>query len=396
MIVPSSVEMLSACLAVGTAQLLITLRFFFRARPRPAKPFRDPPARVSVIVPCKGSPENLESNINSILEQDYPGEAEYIFVVPSRGDPAFKKLEAILSRPGPRRSVLISSGASASACSEKILNILYGCEHVSENSEVLLFADCDLTVPRDWLTGMVRPLENPDVIVTTAHTLPAPAPDDLWGHLMQAWVSGGVIYMELMNIISGNSLAISRKDFALLNVPRAWRTSLCEDLTLTRLVRRSGRKVYFVSRAIPRSMDSWDRRRFFLILNRWTLYFRFYAKAVWLPGVLLTFFKFYAVWWALQRAEFVPVTALFLADIANLSLISRAFKSCWRGDTGNQARLSIRGILRAAIYYPLLAVSLQLVYAINFIASLCRREVVWGGYRYLIHSADHIEAKPLS
>ncbi len=396
MVVPSSVEMLSACLAVGTAQLLITLRFFFRVRPRPAKPFRDPPARVSVIVPCKGSPENLESNVRSLLEQDYPGEAEYIFVVPSRGDPAFKNLEAILSRPGPRRSVLISSGAAPSACSEKILNILYGCEHVSENSEILLFADCDLTAPRDWLTGMVRPLENPDVIVATAHTLPAPGPKDIWGQLMKAWVSGGVIYMELMNIISGNSLAISRKDFARLNVPSAWRTSLCEDLTLTRLVSRSGRKVHFVSETIPRSADSWDRRRFFLILNRWTIYFRFYAKAVWLPGVLLTFFKFYAVWWALSRAEFAPLAALFSADVANLALISRTFKSCVRGDLRNQAGLSGRGILRATIYYPLLAASLQIVYAVNFISSLCRREVVWGGYRYRIHSADHIEAKPLS
>ncbi|HBB66249.1 MAG TPA: hypothetical protein DCZ93_02895 [Elusimicrobia bacterium] len=33
-------------------------------------------------------------NIAAFLEQDYAGEAEYIFVVPSRGDPAFEKSQA--------------------------------------------------------------------------------------------------------------------------------------------------------------------------------------------------------------------------------------------------------------------------------------------------------------
>ncbi|MFA6433254.1 MAG: glycosyltransferase [Elusimicrobiales bacterium] len=368
--------------------MLITLRFFFRARRRPPGSSGAAPAAVSVIVPCKGAAVNFETCILSLLEQDYPGEAEYLFVVPSRSDPAFGRLAAVLA--GKSTAKLLVSGAEPSECSEKILNLLHGVRNVSERSQILLFADCDITVPPGWLTAMARPLEDPSVIAATAHAVPAPPPDNFPGQVMKAWVCAGIVYLDLMRIISGNSMAISRRDFALLGVERAWKTSLSEDLTLTALAKRSGRKIYFAAGAAPRSPGRPDLGEVFTVLNRWMVYFRFYAKAVWFQGALLTVFKFYSVWWALSRADLIPLAALASADAANVALISRAFKP-YSGGRGDYEKLSGAALLRAAVRCSLLAAALQPVYAVNFLVSMFRREVTWAGRRYRIDAADRIK-----
>jgi ceramide glucosyltransferase len=389
MIAPLPGEMLVFCAAAGTAQLLFTLRFFLRFRSPSVPSAGRPPFSVSVVVPCKGTTDELDANVRSLLEQDYPGEIEYIFVVPSRGDAAFGRLESLLAKPGAVKARLIVSEAVPVRCSEKILNLLCGCRHVRESSEILLFADSDLNFPPGWAAGMVRPLLDPRVAVSTAHALPAPV--GLPGEVMWLWTAAGIVYLDSLGVISGNSMAISKKDFIGLEVERAWSSSLCEDLTLSRLVKRAGRKICFPAAAIPAVSAPGDLGRVFSVSNKWMVYFRFYAGLIWLSGAALTGFKYYALWWSLSCGTFAPLLFLLAADFLNLTFLSRIFEPYGNRYPGNRAGGPAGGFLNAVLRRFACVAVLQLVYAANFTTSALRREVDWGGYRYRLYPTGLVE-----
>lgn len=375
--------MTTLCLAVGAAQILFTLRFMLRLRALPASRYggEDAPP-VSVIVPCKGSAERAGETFSSLLGQDYAGTVEYLFVVPSRTDPLFGKLEALIHAAPDCRTRLLVSGAEPVSCSEKILNLLHGHRHASENSRILVFADFDLVFPRGWLSALVAPLRDPAVGCSTAHALPEA--QGLPGELMRLWAAAGIVYLDSMGVVSGNSMAISKDNFAGLEVERAWRTSLCEDLTLAGLLKKSGKKVSFAAAAIPVCSSPRSLEEVFSLTNKWMLYFRFYVLPVWLPGAALTFFKFYAAARGLACGAFGPLLVLLASDMLNLSLVSAALAPYG-------GRLSRR---QPPWRRLALAFLLQVLYAVNFIASALRREVQWGGYRYRLFSAGRVEVLP--
>ena len=329
----------------------------------------------------------MEASIRSALDQEYPGEVEYLLAVPSRGDPAFKKLEALAAGAGNIR--LVVSDAKPEKCSEKILNLLCGVRHASPASEVLLFADADLIFPSGWLLEMVRPLRESGVAVSTAHALPPP--ESLPGELLRLWTASGMIYMDSLGIISGNSMAITKKDFLELGVEQEWLRSISDDLALSRLVKKAGKTVRFVAGAVPSCRGPRDIRSIFSLSNKWTAYFKFYARIFWISGAALTGFKYYAFWWSLSRLAPLPFLVLLAGDLVNLALISFIFKSCANGGQATPRGGVLPGMARLLAYDLLL----QAIYAANFATSFFRRQVDWGGYRYRIHSAGSIEAAPI-
>lgn len=360
--VPLPQEMLLFCVAVAAAQLFFTSLFLFRAR-RPAKAAQRPPA--SVIVPCKGAGPGLEACALSLLAQDYRAPLEFIFVVPDRADPAFAALRAVLERAGDARAKVSVSGASPERCSEKALNLLHGAALASPESRLLAFADSDLVFARGWLERLAAPLADPAVAVATAHALPPPG--GLAASLLRLWAAYGSAYLSALGVVSGNSMALRRADFERLGVERAWRASLCEDLALGRLARAAGGRIEHVPGAAP-SCAAGTPREVLALTNKWTFYFRVYQPLIWLSGAALTAFKLYAFGWTAAKLYFPPLALLLLGDLLNLALLSSAQRA-------NGGPVPARHLAASVLLLPILN-------AANFLTSLFRTEVYWGGRRY--------------
>src|SRR5215510_2897113 len=116
--------------------------------------------RPSVVVfcPCRGVDPDFRDNARSILNQDYP-DFRVVFIVDSASDPAHRVLTDL------HATVLVAGEAIDRG--QKVHNLLYGVEHAANHAEVLVFCDADARFPREWITRLIAPLDQPGVGVAT-------------------------------------------------------------------------------------------------------------------------------------------------------------------------------------------------------------------------------------
>jgi len=114
-------------------------------------------------VPCKGLDPDFQSNITSFFNQDYENHLLW-FVVADESDPAYSelcKLKNQLSQASKAQDVQIFVAGKGQSCSQKIHNLLYCYERVSDDIDVLAFADSDVCVRIDWLSHLVHLFDRP-------------------------------------------------------------------------------------------------------------------------------------------------------------------------------------------------------------------------------------------
>src|SRR4030042_266102 len=118
--------------------------------------------KTALIVPCKGLDSAFQQNISSFFNQDYENYLLW-FVVADKADPAFTalcELKNRLSQSSKAKDVQVLVAGPAQSCSQKNHNLLYCCQKISSDVEILAFADSDLCVRSDWLSHIVSPLRN--------------------------------------------------------------------------------------------------------------------------------------------------------------------------------------------------------------------------------------------
>lgn len=365
---------------LGAAQLFFTWLFHLKLRrevSREAEPHVPP---VSVIVPCREAADSLAAGVRALLAQEYGGRREFIFVVADAADPAYGRLRAILAdAPGARARVVVS-GVEPKRCSAKLANLLGALPHVAADSEALLFTDSDLVVPPDWMRRMLAPLRDPSVGAASSAMIYLPC-GGFWGFLRSVWMAASVVYFSLLERAAGQSLALRRGDFEAWGVARVWEASLLEDMPVTTLARRHGKRVEFVSAAMPHSSDGCDARGFFSVFNRWIVCFRVYDPFLWLLGLSVTLLKCWIVLRGAWLGTYAPALCLYGADAANLGLVFAILRARF------PERWLYHSVLAAAS-----APLLWAAYAVNFGNSLFSSTVVWAGRRYRVRGPQEVRS----
>src|SRR5574341_322678 len=150
--------------ALLTIQSLIALqdgpRFlaFVRRRMQESLPDYAPPA--TLICPCKGLDEELEHNLTSLAEQDYP-DLEIVFVMASADDPAHAVCDRVAAKA--TRPVRVVIAGKPEGRGEKVNNLLAGVAAARAESEVFVFADSDGRPGPRWVRRLVQHLADPQV-----------------------------------------------------------------------------------------------------------------------------------------------------------------------------------------------------------------------------------------
>lgn len=119
----------------------------------------------SLIIPCKGIDPGFRENIGSLFTQNY-SEYEILFITATEDDPAVPVLKKLIAENPETEAMLYISGIVPGR-SQKINNQICGIEHVSQNSEVLVFIDSDARPNPDFLSNLISPLNNEDIGMTT-------------------------------------------------------------------------------------------------------------------------------------------------------------------------------------------------------------------------------------
>ncbi|BFH72691.1 glycosyltransferase family 2 protein [Sulfurisphaera javensis] len=300
----------------------------------------------SVIIPIKGLDVNLEDNVLSLLNQDYPA-YEVIYVVDSYEDicvPILRKYNV----------KIIKTEDVCSLCSGKIRAQLTGLKYAK--GEIIVFGDSDTWYPKYWLRELVKPLSN--FVATTVFSWPKPYKLTLKNFIRAGfWTFGFESQAVGGTFLWGGSMAFRRDffdDYVISELSKNW----CDDCTLTRIAKERG-KIGFVINAMPlnifdeNDLINWSKRQMITVY----LYSRRGFYAFILIAIFMLFFLI------LSFFSLVFITPLITWIIKN---IIRGFK------TGYAIIPSLASVV--AIFYTLLLTPF----------TLKQKYIIWRGNKYKV------------
>ncbi|WP_234376074.1 ceramide glucosyltransferase [Synechocystis sp. IPPAS B-1465] len=230
----------------------------FLARSLPKQDFQP---GVSVLKPVRGLEKNLEANLRTIAQQNYPA-YEVIYCVQDPQDPALPIVKKLQAEFGPEKIIVavhqIEQGANG-----KVNNLLGGLKHAKY--DILVISDSDTNLRPDYLATMVSPLGDRLVgCVTTPFKLTQ----------AQTWYEGlellsinadfmpSVLFAEVTGASKaclGPSIAIRRSTLTEIGGLESLADYLVEDFELGQRVWTGGLKMVLLPYVIDAgvNLDNW-------------------------------------------------------------------------------------------------------------------------------------------
>lgn len=268
----------------GLTLLLLTVRL---KRRLPAmmelSPRNEQLPYVSLILPCKGLDPGFQDNMIALLHQDHP-RLELLFVVATRDDPAFIELGKILSRNASLqlRTRLLVAGIGKNR-GQKLTNQLAAIQHVSQDSQVLVFMDSDCRPDPGFVRRLVSPLADDSTGATTGYRWYHPPIPSLGSMLRSTWNAGALPFLVDTRTAHawGGAMAIRRETFERARLADIWDKSVSDDLTLTVAVQRLGLRLQFMPRCIAVSYEQSSLSETLEFTNRQSLISRVYFPPLW-------------------------------------------------------------------------------------------------------------------
>ena len=379
--------------ALLTVQSLIALqdgpRFLAFARRRLGESLPDYAPPATLICPCKGLDEELEHNLTSLGEQDYP-DLEIVFVMAGGDDPARAICDKVAAKA--RRPVRVVIAGRPEGRGEKVNNLLAGVAAARASSEVFIFADSDGRPGPQWVRKLVAHLADPQVGAASTFRWYLPAGDFLSG-LQSAWNAPAVTYMGEWdrNFCWGGGTTIRRKTFDEIDARRYWSGCISDDYMLTKALRAAGRRIVFVPQCLVTTHHATTWSKLIEWTTRQLLLTRVYEPRLWWPGMGVHVFYcgvflygFALAGWLLRQSPATSATILLtLAAISALSVAKGVYRlaavQLLMQEHGEQ--------LRRTWWSPtLLAALAPWLMALAFLLSALTRRLTWRGVTYELRS----------
>lgn len=236
--------------------------------------------KTTVILPCKGLDHGFTENVNRLLQQTNC-DFEVIFAVASKEDPAYKKLIEIVTDHAVRTKLIIAGINNTRA--QKINNQLQALQHVSPESEVLVFVDSDVVARTDFLARLIEPLADPQIGVTTGYRFYISSISNLPSQLRSLWnrVSAWELASPSCAFAWGGAMAIRKEIFDKARVVESWDRAADDDLSLTTAVKSLGLDVHFVPQCLVASDGDASIEEIFDWTNRQLILTKVYYPKLW-------------------------------------------------------------------------------------------------------------------
>lgn len=329
---------------------------------------------VCVIVPCKGVDKDFQSNVTAICNQKY-NDYTVIFVTDTEQDPAFKLLTKIYRN---NHKVSVITAPYIAGSSGKI-SALIGGIHATGDVDVFVFADADIKPHDKWLTHLVDPLKDERTGAATGYRWYFP--ENLQYLVVSAWnmLSTASIFFHIVNYTWGGSTAITRKIFETLHIEEQWKQGFSDDLILTEAIKKAGYKIQGVPQSIVESTYDGDFRSFLRFGTRQYTWVRWYYPSSWIfsvigfcGGKVITIFGFLLILlgWTLPG---VLMASTIVFEIINGFVAHRMLRS---------VMMYPKQKFGSSLSYALMTPVVFFIIAYNNLASVFKKEIIWGGRAY--------------
>ncbi|XP_059634896.1 uncharacterized protein LOC132277161 [Cornus florida] len=132
--------------------------------------------RVTVVMPLKGFGEHNLHNWRSQITSLYGGPLEFLFVVESTEDPAYRAVTRLLSDFKDNIDAKVLVAGFSTTCSQKIHNQLVGVERMHKDCKYVLFLDDDVRLHPGTIGALTAEMEkNPKIFIQTGYPLDLPS-----------------------------------------------------------------------------------------------------------------------------------------------------------------------------------------------------------------------------
>lgn len=279
---------------------------------------------VSIIAPCRGLDSELETNLQSLFDLDYP-EYEILFVVDSGTDDAVSIIETLVKTNDKIVGKLIVA-AKASDSSQKVENLREAVLYVDPRSEAFVFVDSDARPSAWWLRSIVSPLSDANVGATTGYRWFISDKPSFGSELRSAWnasIASALGPSTKSNFCWGGSMAIRRDTFEQLGMREKWAGTLSDDFAVTRAMNEASLPIVFVPQALTASLDNCTFGEMLEFTTRQMKITRVYATKLWILSFMGS-----ALFCGVMLAAIITATAsrtpnsAFFASIATLLIVS--------------------------------------------------------------------------
>ena len=379
---------------LGLVSLRGGLRFVRYLQAELAKEYPEFMPFATVFVPCRGLDDGLKENINAIFAQDYPA-FEIIFVSDRADDPAFAIIEAarrsFTGESGPTMRFVVSGPATDSG--QKVHNLRVAVAAADPQSEIFVFVDTDARPRPDWLSTLIRPLQDPDLGATTGYRWFVPVRGGVASHLRSVWnaaIASALGEQPEKNFCWGGSTAIRREIFQNRKVAEYWHGTVSDDFALTRALHEGDLPIKFVPQCLTASFEDCTLGELIEFTTRQLKITRAYAAHLW-KGVLLSSVLFVLVFFggmalvvarALLGLSFATPLVLLLVIFALGSMKSHFRLRAVSQVIPDQRMRSWGTTLAHLMLWPLASV----LYLYNSLAAAVSRRITWRGITYELKS----------
>lgn len=205
-------------------------------------------ASVVAVVPARNEADTLPRTLQTLLEQDYPGAFEVVVVDDQSTDVTASVARRLGSAAGQVPLQVVDGTPPPDGWAGKVWALWQGLDH-APGSDLVLFTDADVVLPRDALSRLVAQLADTDrdlasVMVhlrveTRAERLLIPAFVYFFAKLYPfRWVNDG---RRATAAAAGGCMLVRRDALQRAGGLAAIRGALIDDVALARQVRRHGR-----------------------------------------------------------------------------------------------------------------------------------------------------------
>jgi len=347
--------------------------------------------RTVLIVPCRGLDSAFQQNITSFFEQDYENYLLW-FVVGDESDPAYSELcqfKNRLSQISKAQDVQVFVAGQGRTCSQKIHNLLYCYEKISDDIDVLAFADSDICVQNNWLSHIVYPLRKAKNGAASGYRWFIPKKNNLASLALSAMNAkvAQLLGNLRFNQAWGGSMAIRVEVFRELGLDKIWPKALSDDLSLSSAVKKAGLIVAFVPACFVASHEVTTWRKLFEFSRRQFLITRVSAPKTWWFGLVGGLYSILGIWAAAGLAIYAGAVQnehlLLFATVPVVFFASQLIRAILRQRMAGKLLKHERRAMRTACAADILAFWLWSVLMLFFIiSSAFGRTICWRGIRY--------------
>jgi ceramide glucosyltransferase len=222
---------------------IILLAAIFVLRPAPPEPAVTISASsVTILKPLHGDEIGLYENLSSFFEQDYPGLVQIVFGVEDPNDAAIATVERLRAA-YPERAIELVIEPRAMGSNPKVANLINMQPRIAHG--IVVLADSDIRVPRDYLSRLVGALGRLGGVVSCPYS--GISTGNVWSKLARMTIDShflpGVIVgskLKLSRPCLGSTIALHRTTLAAIGGFEPLADCLADDYVLGELVAERG------------------------------------------------------------------------------------------------------------------------------------------------------------